>query len=57
MVHQAVNGRRRGHRVLEDLLPFAKGKIARQQHAAVFVSLGQQREEHFHLLSSLLNVS
>ena len=57
MVNETVDRGRCGHRVLEYLLPLAEGKIARQQHAAAFVTLGQQREQHFHLFAALLHVA
>jgi len=57
MVNETVDRGRRGHRVLEYLLPLAERKIARQEHAASFVALGQEREQHFHLLATLLHVA
>lgn len=56
-MHQTVDGGRRGHRILEDLLPLAEGQVARQQHAPSFVAFGKQREEDFHLLAALLHVA
>ena len=45
-MHQPVDGRRRGHRVLEDLLPLGERKAAGQHHAAALVALGEQGEQH-----------
>src|ERR1017187_10689280 len=56
-MHQPIDCRYSGHRVLEDFFPFRERKIARQQHAATFVSLGQQREQDFHFFAALLNIS
>src|ERR1700676_5595458 len=39
VVHQPVDGCRRGHRVLEDSLPLGERKVAGQQYAATLVSL------------------
>ena len=57
MVNQAVDRGRRGHRVLEYLLPLRERQIARQQHTASFVTLGQQREQNLHLFATLLHVA
>ena len=38
VMHQAIDGCCCGHRILEDLVPFAESKIARQQHAPAFVA-------------------
>ena len=57
MVHQAIDCRRRRHRILEDAFPFGKRKIARQQNAATLVTLGQKREQHLHFLAALLDVA
>ena len=56
-MHQAVNGGRGGHRILEDRFPFRKSEIAGQHHRAAFVALGQEWEEHLHLLATLLDVT
>jgi len=56
-MHQPVDGCSRGHRVLEDPFPLRERKIAGQQYAAAFVSLRQQGEQHFHFLSTLLDVA
>jgi len=57
VMDQTVDRGGRGHWVLEDLLPLRERQIARQQHAATFVTLGQEREQDFHLLTSLLHVA
>ena len=56
-MNQAVDGRRRGHRVFEDPLPLRERKVARDHEAASFVTVGQQRKEHLHLLLALLHVT
>jgi len=57
VVDQAVDGRGGRHGVLEDLFPLAERQVAGQQHAAPFVTLGQKREQHLHLLAALLHVA
>ena len=56
-MHQAVDGCGRGHRILEDDLPLGERKVARQQHAAPLVAVGEQGEEDLHLLPVLLDVA
>jgi hypothetical protein len=57
VMHQAVNGRHSGHWVLEDLVPFGEHQIAADHHAAPLISLGQKREQHFHLGAVLLHIT
>ena len=57
VMHQAVDCCRCCHRVFEDLIPLAERKVARQQHAAAFVTFRQKSEQNLHLLSALLNVA
>lgn len=57
MVNETVDCGRGCHGVLEYLLPLRKREIARQQHAAAFVTLGQQREQNLHLFATLLHVA
>ncbi len=56
MVYQPVDGGRRGHGILEYLLPFAERQVAGQHQAAPFVPFSQQREQHLHFLATLLYV-
>ncbi len=56
-MNETVDRGRRRHRVLEYLFPFREREIARQQHTASFVTFGQEREQHFHLLATLLHVA
>ena len=57
VVYNPIYGSRRGHRVFEDLLPFAEYEVAGNNDGAAFVTLGQESEEHLDLLSALLGVS
>jgi hypothetical protein len=57
VMHQPINRRRRGHRILEDRLPAREWQVARQQDAATLVTLRQQQEQHLHLLPALLNIA
>ena len=57
MMDHAIHGRRRRHRVFEDLIPFAKHQIARDHDRAALIPFGEQREEHLHLLATLLHIA
>jgi len=57
VVHQAIDCGGRCLRILEDTLPFRKRLIAAQQDTRLLVSIRNQRKEHFHLLSTLLNIA
>src|SRR5271155_6078584 len=57
VVDQAVDGRRGGHRLLEDALPFAKDQIAGDHHGAALIPLRDEREQHFGLLGALFDVA
>ena len=46
-----------GHRVFEDLIPLGEHEVARDHHRASFIALGEQREEDFHFLAVLLDVT
>src|SRR5207249_3296444 len=57
VVDDAVDGRGGGHRVLEDLIPLAEEEVGGDQDRAALVALGQEGEEHLHLLPALLDVA
>src|ERR1700687_5760086 len=57
VMDQAVDGRRRRHRVFEDPLPFGERQVAGQQHTATLIAFSQQREDDLHLLSGLPDVA
>jgi len=57
VVDQAVDCSSGCHGVLEYLFPLAERQVARQQHAAPFVALGKEREQHLHLFTALLDVA
>ena len=54
---QAVDGGCGCHGVFEDALPLAEGQVARQQDAASFIALGEEREQDFHFISVVLDVA
>lgn len=56
-MHEAIDGGGGGHRILEDAVPLAENEIARNHHALSFVTLGEEREEHLHLVAALLHVA
>ena len=49
-MHEPINCRHGGHRVLEDLIPFREHQVAGDHHAAPLVAFGKEREQHFHFL-------
>ncbi len=53
MVDESVDRGGRRHRVLEDPIPLREYKIARDHHAAALVPLGEEGEEHLHLVAVL----
>ena len=57
MVHDAVDGGRGGERVLEDAVPLREDQVRGDDHAAPLVALGQEGEQHLHLLAALLHVA
>src|ERR1035437_3056249 len=50
VMHEPINCRHGGHRVLEDLIPFREHQVAGDHHAAPLLAFGQEREQHFHFL-------
>ena len=57
MVDEAVDGRRGGHRVLEDPIPLSEDEVAGDEEGAPLVALGHQGEEHLDLVGALLDVT
>src|ERR1700758_1490846 len=56
VVHQAVDGGSRGHRLLEDAFPFAEDQIAGDHHRVPLVTLSDQREQHLGFFGALFDV-
>src|SRR4051794_27488538 len=56
VVDDAVDGGGSGHRILEDPVPLAEHQVARDDHRASFVALGEEREEDLHFVAVLLDV-
>ena len=56
-MNQPVYRRSGGHRILENLLPLGKRKIACNRRARSLISVGQQSEQHLHFFAVLLNVT
>jgi len=57
VVDKAVNGCRRGHGVLEDVLPLGKGQITGYHQRPPLVALSQEDKKNLHLLPVLLNIA
>ena len=56
-MNQPVYRSRRDHGVLEDRFPLGERQIRGDQDAAAFVALGQEREEHVHLVPLLPDIA
>src|SRR6266702_2103295 len=57
VMDDAIYCRHRSHRVFENLVPLAKDQIRGNDHGSGFIALGEEREEHFHLLAVLLDIA
>jgi len=57
VMHHPVHGGHGGHGVLEDLSPVGEHQVGGDDHAAPLVAVGQQGEEHLHLLPVVLDVA
>jgi hypothetical protein len=57
VVDESVDGGRCRHGVLEDAIPLREDEVARDDHAAPFVALGEEGEEDLHLIAVLLHVA
>ena len=57
MMHHAVDGRRSGHRVCEDVLLLGEDQVGRDAQGPAFVAFGDEREEHLGLLCPLGQVA
>jgi hypothetical protein len=56
VVDQAVNRCCRGHGIFENSFPFGERQIAGDENAATLITFREQREQYFHLFSTLLHV-
>ena len=56
-MHDAVNGGRGSHRILEDLVPLREHEVGGDHDALAFVAFSQQGEQHFHLSAVVLYVA
>ena len=45
VMHEAIDGRRGGHGILEDAVPFAKDEVAGDDNAAALITLGEKRKQ------------
>ena len=57
MVDHAVDGRRSGHWVGEDVLPLGEDQVGRDAQGAAFVAFGDEGEEHLRFLGTLGQVA
>src|SRR6266446_2309576 len=57
VMDDAIYCRHRRHRVFEDLVPLAEHEIRGNHHGSGFIALGQEREEHFHLITVMLDIA
>ena len=57
VMHDAVDGRRGGHGIGEDVLPLGEDQVGGDAQGPAFVALGDESEEHLGLFGSLGQVS
>src|SRR5260370_42589321 len=57
VMDDAIYSRHRRHRVFEDLVPLAEHEIRGNHHGSGFIARGQEREEHFHLITVMLHIA
>src|SRR5690349_23079485 len=57
VVNEPIDRGGRGHRIFEDSVPLAEHQVAGDDHGAPLVALGEEREQHLHLLAVLLDVA
>jgi hypothetical protein len=57
VVNDAIDRRQRGHGIFEDAIPGGKHEIGGNEHRALLIALGQQREERLHLITVLLDIA
>ena len=56
-MNHPINGRSGGQGVLEYPIPLREHQVARQQKAAALIPLADECEQHFHLVTVLLDVA
>ncbi len=57
MVDDPIDRGGRGHGILDDPVPLGEDEVARHDHGAPLVALGEDGDEHLHLLARLLTVA
>ena len=57
VVNEPIDGGHGRHGVLEDLVPLGEDQVGGDDDGFVFVALGEELEEDFHLLAGLLDVA
>ena len=57
LVHDTVDRRSSGHRILEDLVPLREHEVAGDHHAATLLAVRQEREQHLLLVTVLPHVA
>src|SRR6201995_4307783 len=57
VVNEPVDRGGGGHRVFEDPVPLAEHEVAGDHHATALVTLGEEGEQHLHLVAVLLDVA
>src|SRR5579863_501904 len=57
MMNKTINSSHGGHRIFEDAFPFTKDQISRNHHGFAFIALSQEREEHLHFVTILLDIA
>ena len=55
-MHQPVDGRGGGHRVLEDAVPLAEDEVAADQYAFALIAFSEEGKQYLDLIAVLLEI-
>jgi hypothetical protein len=55
MMDHPIHGYRRGHGILEDLVPLAEDEITGDQYRPTLIAFSQQGDQYVHLFAGLLH--
>ena len=56
MVNKPVDGGSCNHWIMEDMFPLREGKTAGDHYTSSLIAIGQQAEQHLHLIMIVLRI-